>query len=505
MTFFGPVTLLFSLTVLLILSAISLKEVAPMGVTRIVAIIFIFFFSAVAWFVLGGTLLYRTEKAKDFGADAAGALWGTEEYQRAPRIYYMTAREVEAETGEGEKPAVALKKLITRPDERTVTFNYAADDEYYFMDEETNEAITLKAADLGEAVRGLKHGTSLNLVFYEGRAVAVEVPNFVEPTGTEVDVDLKLEHRKKGLLWFSTYVVNYRAQYRVKNDTPEPREVYVEFSLPATGALYDDFTFRVKDADVEFAPDAEGTITTSVELAAGETADVLIAYKSRGLGRWLYSFPDGGTRARNFTLTARTNFDDVDFPEGCVSPTAKEKTADGWKLTWQYKNLVMGLQIGVEMPKKLNPGPIASRISFFAPVSLLFFFTVLIVISAVKVGRVPPFHPMNYFFLAAAFFAFHLLFAYLADHVTIHLTFLISSLVSCALVLIYVARARGAPYAVTYATFPQLMFLVLFSYAFFFPGYTGLIITVGAIVTLAVLMFATARVDWGTKFGAKKS
>jgi hypothetical protein len=49
------------------------------------------------------------------------------------------------------------------------------------------------------------------------------------------------------------------------------------------------------------------------------------------------------------------------------------------------------------------------------------------------------------------------------------------------------------------------MFLILFSYAFFYPGYTGLIITLGAIVTLAVLMFGTARADWAAKFGAKRS
>jgi VIT1/CCC1 family predicted Fe2+/Mn2+ transporter len=49
------------------------------------------------------------------------------------------------------------------------------------------------------------------------------------------------------------------------------------------------------------------------------------------------------------------------------------------------------------------------------------------------------------------------------------------------------------------------MFLVLFSYAFFYPGYTGLIITVGAIITLAVLMFATARVNWASKFRTKES
>ena len=44
------------------------------------------------------------------------------------------------------------------------------------------------------------------------------------------------------------------------------------------------------------------------------------------------------------------------------------------------------------------------------------------------------------------------------------------------------------------------MFLVLFSYAFFFDGYTGLTVTVGAILTLFVLMQLTARVDWNQAF-----
>ncbi len=415
-----------------------------MTVLRTIAIIFIFFCSVVAWVVLGGTLVHRTDKAKEFGADAVGQLWGTEQRQYAPRFYYKVAREVEVEAGEGEELGRREKRIVE------------------------------------EAV-------------------------FVEPAGTVVDAALKLEHRKKGLLWFSTYVVDYRATYRLRNDGAEPRTMFVEFHFPATNALYDDFTFRAQDEEFEFPPDAADSITASFELAGGESADVVVGYKSPGMDRWVYSFGDGVARVRDFTLTTRTDFDDVDFPEGCVSPTSKEKTGEGWLLTWRYKDLVTGYQLGVEMPKKLNPGPIASRISFFAPVSLLFFFTVLFIVSAVKADRTPPLHPMNYFFLAAAFFAFHLLFAYLADHVDIHLTFLSSSLVSCALVFVYVALARGAKYAVTYATFPQLMFLVLFSYAFFYPGYTGLIITVGAIVTLAVLMLATARIDWSTKFSPKRS
>ncbi|MEA3401342.1 MAG: hypothetical protein U9R79_08910 [Armatimonadota bacterium] len=40
----------------------------------------------------------------------------------------------------------------------------------------------------------------------------------------------------------------------------------------------------------------------------------------------------------------------------------------------------------------------------------------------------------------------------------------------------------------------------MFSYAFYFRGYTGLTITIASIVTLAVLMHVTARVDRSTKF-----
>lgn len=42
--------------------------------------------------------------------------------------------------------------------------------------------------------------------------------------------------------------------------------------------------------------------------------------------------------------------------------------------------------------------------------------------------------------------------------------------------------------------------MILFSYSFFFDGLTGITITIGAIITLAILMIVTAKVDWGEKF-----
>jgi hypothetical protein len=46
----------------------------------------------------------------------------------------------------------------------------------------------------------------------------------------------------------------------------------------------------------------------------------------------------------------------------------------------------------------------------------------------------------------------------------------------------------------------QFVYLVLFSYAFFFKGFTGLSVTIGAIITLFVVMQMTGKVNWSEKF-----
>jgi inner membrane protein involved in colicin E2 resistance len=152
------------------------------------------------------------------------------------------------------------------------------------------------------------------------------------------------------------------------------------------------------------------------------------------------------------------------------------------------------------MPEKLQPGPLASQIATFAPVSLFFFIVVLLTIGIVKKVEI---HPMHFFFLAASFFAFHLLFAYLADQLSIHVAFVIAAATSLTLTTSYLRVVFGARFAFLAAGSAQLVYLVLFSYAFFFKGLTGLAITIGAIATLFVLMQATARIDWNDVFARR--
>jgi inner membrane protein involved in colicin E2 resistance len=211
-------------------------------------------------------------------------------------------------------------------------------------------------------------------------------------------------------------------------------------------------------------------------------------------------FADAGTaQVRDFKLTLHTNFRDINFPAGTVSPNEKSSTTDGWALTWAFPNLISGQAIGMELPERLNPGPFAARVTFFAPVSLLFFLSVMVIVGTIS-G--PSLHPMHYWFISAAFFAFHLFLAYLVDHVPVNIAFAAAAVVSVGLVVSYLRVVTGMRRALLVAASAQVVFLVLFSYAFFFEGFTGLAITVGAIVTLFVLMQMTARVSWDEVFSA---
>ena len=97
---------------------------------------------------------------------------------------------------------------------------------------------------------------------------------------------------------------------------------------------------------------------------------------------------------------------------------------------------------------------------------------------------------MNYFFLERRF-SFHLLLAYLVDHVSIHAAFAISSAVSVFLIVSYLRLVVGIRFASREAALAQFIYLVMFSYAFFLKGFTGLAITIGSILTLFVVMQVT--------------
>ncbi len=398
---------------------------------KLPVIFLIYVFIVAAWLILGATILKRTHTQDYKLKDMVGQLWGTVQWQKAPTVYYQ----------------VPKKKQI----EKIVSGKTVKEFETYYVE----HYIPLKAS--------------------------------------EIDVSLSLEHRKKGLLWYSTYAVDFLGWYEIINDADATRYIYFNFDFPAAGAVYDNFKFKVNDREIEKIDISSGRVFYPVKLSPGEREAIEISYTSQGLDEWWYDFGQNVTQVKDFILTMNTDFDEIDFPQNSISPTEKTETEKGWELKWQYSNLLTGVKIGMDLPKKLNPGPWVSQVTFSAPISLFLFFFLLFIFTTLRGIKV---HPMNYFFIGAAFFSFHLLLAYLVDHISIHAAVPISSAVSITLVVTYMRLVVSNRFAFVEIAISQLVYLVLFSYTFFVEGFTGLSITILCIITLFVVMQFTGKVDW---------
>jgi len=418
---------------------------------RIAAIIAIFGCTAVAWAILGSTIFYRTYNAESGLSGRVASTWGAPQEQAAPAI-----------------------------------------------SREWQEEKTVEVEEKGKKTRRTES-------YLRSEPVKID--------GSRVAATLHIDYRQKGLLWFSTYKVEFDGSYTFQNPASREDEFVFRLPFPAQQAVYDNVRLLLNDKPLPLTFSGSQVVARA-RLAAGAKSVLHAAYRSQGLDSWRYSFSRANaerstsresaapadkeiSQARDFHLIVKTDFPGFDFPDNSLSPTEKRQTANGWELEWNYENLVSGFDIALKMPQKLQPGPLAGRISYFAPVSLFFFFFLVFILSTLRGNDL---HPTNYFFLACAFFAFHLLLAYLADHISIHAAFVISSIVSIVLVVSYLRLVVDLRFAVVDAGLTQLIYLVLFSYAFFFEGFTGLAVTIGAILTLFVVMQMTGRIRWEEKF-----
>lgn len=401
---------------------------------RIAAIFLILSCTSIAWAILGTTIFARTYDVGSNLASRVESTWGAPEEQSPPAIGYLRQQTKKVETEENGKKVTRLE----------------------------NQEITL--------------------------GVPIEA--------SRITTDFHIDYRQKGLLWFSTYAVSFSGQYDFKNPNGSDEDFMLRLPFPAKEAVYDNIEFFLDEKPLPLQFNG-AEAKARVRMRANANGVLRVVYRSRGMNSWRYKLGQDVSEARNFHLLARTDFSGFDFPDNSLSPTAKRKISQGWELEWNYQNMVSGFDIALKMPQKLQPGPLAGRISYFAPVSLFFFFFVIFILSTL---RGIDLHPMNYFFLACAFFSFHLLLAYLADHVAIHAAFAISALVSVALVVSYLRLVVSTRFAVVESGLAQLIYLVLFSYAFFFEGFTGLTVTLGAVVTLFVVMQMTGKIRWDDKF-----
>src|SRR5439155_23159768 len=150
-------------------------------IKRIAAITFIFLCTAVAWAILGATIFQRTYSSDSFSESRVASTWGTPQNQAPPEAAY--------------DEVVAKKEEKTENGKKLVTI--------------TQETVT--------------------------RDLPLE--------SSHINVDLILEHRQKGLLWYSTYKVAFAGAFSFRSRSDKDQNVTFTLDFPTAQAIYDDLVF----------------------------------------------------------------------------------------------------------------------------------------------------------------------------------------------------------------------------------------------------------------------
>ena len=405
-------------------------------VGRIVAIALVFGITSIGWLTLAGVTSHRADTLGSRLGPEVAELWGQPHRQGAPEptFLYETERATEKTIiQDGQTQTIQTREVVL--EERPVLFSR-----------------------------------------------------------TRVAADLHLDPRQRGLVWFSLYGVDFEGAWTYTHRASETGRLRLRFAFPDPQGLYDGFRFVVNGENLaaRLQP-RDGVIETLVPVAPGAVLNLEVGYRSRGLESWSYQPTRGVASLEDFEVQVSTDFEGFDYPNGAVSPTARTPRDGGMQLDWRFDQVVTGQSMGVTMPSIVQPGELATALSMSAPVSLFFFFFVLLVLSTVRGIDI---HPINHLFLGGAFFAFHLLFAYGVDHLDVVPAFVLASIVSLVLVVSYLRLVVGNRFAFVEATIAQLVYLVGFSLAHFWEGFTGLTVTVLSIVTLFVAMQLTGRIRW---------
>lgn len=238
---------------------------------QILALAFIFVCTTIAWLILGATISSRTDGATQQLQSHVASTWGMPQQQTPPTATFAVKES---------------KTSTSRVDGREVVREEQA---------ERQVPLALQAS--------------------------------------RIHVNIHLDPRKKGLLWYSTYAVNFTGDYVFHNDTSESRDVTFRLKFPADKAIYDGLQMTINDQTIPSFTDADGTVGRTT-VSAQSNVKLHVAYRSQGLDSWRYQLGDGIAQARDFQLVMQTNFRNIDFADDTLSPTSKLLVPGGWQLTW---------------------------------------------------------------------------------------------------------------------------------------------------------------------------
>jgi hypothetical protein len=180
-------------------------------------------------------------------------------------------------------------------------------------------------------------------------------------------VTVRQNPRRKGSAIYGGYETSCRFSWALTNPAPRDFKCNLKFPFPAEGAMYDELSATLNGADVLLAMQIqEGALVLVRDLKSGELMNLQIAFKSRGMNTWYFQVMEA-REIRDFTLTLtlpdlpRAS---LNHPEGCMSPTSVQPTANGAGsvLTYRLDHAISNKGMGIALPKITQPGAVTNAV-----------------------------------------------------------------------------------------------------------------------------------------------
>jgi hypothetical protein len=310
----------------------------------------------------------------------------------------------------------------------------------------------------------------------------------------QIQVDAKMNYRKRGLRYFSGFDFAFTAAYRVKNT--EPNDIDVAFIFPIelnkSQVLLSELKFRVdgKDARLDLGKGGNRLVWTG-RIAKGESAEFRIRYQARGLESFVYKL-DPALAARDVKLhLGVAGGENFDYPAGVLSASTVTQTGDGVALDWAFPSLESGVSLGVILPSEKTFDSIIATMARRAWVPFLAFAAILFLLS---VRHARPILFYESWLLAAAFGFTFVLLAYLAAFMSFYLAYAVSLLSLGTAIVLYVQRLLPGERPETLWSI-WIGTMIIPTAAVILEGYTGLIYTLEILASLLGVMALSLRED----------
>ena len=118
--------------------------------------------------------------------------------------------------------------------------------------------------------------------------VSVKVPGTdrirpITPSRNQVDVNIVLEQRRKGLLWYPTYTVDFVGRYEITNEARIAQDIRFDFTLPSRHATYENVSLKIGDHVESVNPSSGYGLQRIIPLQPGSSEVVEVSYATRGL------------------------------------------------------------------------------------------------------------------------------------------------------------------------------------------------------------------------------